>query len=124
MIKISQILRETNIQQIQNAYIRFIDGELEGKCALGVLACESGVADLKLGRDNVSVNSTDILEAYDIKDILITQLLFGSKNYDIDINWDFGCEIHRISDVIVILNDRYDYTFEEIADFLEVTFDL
>lgn len=62
MKKISQILKESKIHQITGDLIEFDDfGKLLGKCAMGVLACESGKKELKLCFGNESVQLKEIL---------------------------------------------------------------
>ncbi len=118
MKKISQILKETNVNQIYGDLIRFNEDELEGKCALGVLACESGKENLKLSKHTHYVLSEDILNAYEIADLKYPYL-----NVNGNFEWDFESEVW-LSTLIIRLNDTYHFTFKEIGEFLEVTFDL
>jgi len=128
MIKISQILRETKIHQITGDLIRFEwhagqeeYGDLIGKCAMGILACESPIEEFHLSKQHQVVGDYDkIIESYDI-DVAYISPNVCKKNGEID--WDFECDVN-ISTVIVRLNDTFEFTFKEIADFLEVTFDL
>jgi len=136
MKRISQILRETDITQIKGDLIRYVwvDGgedctnghfgdELMGKCALGVLACESGKPELKLDKKNRQVNYDAILKAYDIKDDLYPELQHPKISSD-EIGWNFKNQDYNLSSIIIRLNDTFEFTFDQIADFLEVTFDL
>jgi hypothetical protein len=126
--KISQILRETTTPQIYGAQIKFDDDEnLKGKCAIGVLACESGVPELKLGIDKTYANYSQILGAYGLRDEdIYPHLLYNdalNKKHG-EFGWNFEFNNMSISAIIIILNDSHHFTFKEIADFLEVTFDL
>ncbi len=88
---------------------------------MGVLACESGVEELKLGLEVRNVGYDKILLAYgvnaDEKFPAITSYT-GSDEF-----WDFENE-DLLLNIIVKLNDWYRLTFKEIGEFLEVTFDL
>lgn len=129
MQKISQILKDTIIPQVKGALIRynFATDEFEGKCALGILSCESGVESLKLDRDNQDADFRVILSAYDIEDIQLPLLRSPDVSHE-DIKgygWDWETNIYMsISGAIIRLNDGYGFTFKEIAEFLEVTLDL
>lgn len=120
-MKISQILKETNIHQITGALIKFDDNdELIGKCALGVLACESKDKSIHLSSNIVSVAWDKILESYgiNIHETYPSIYLHGGWCFDND---DTGMSIHII---IIELNDRFMFTFKEIGEFLEVTYGL
>lgn len=124
MKKISQILKESKIPQITGDLIRFnwISGKFEGKCALGVLACESGDPHLKLNKENNWVAYSTILKAYGIEDLAIYPYLdINNSNYPEP--WNFKIE-SNLSGIIMRLNDSYDLTLKEIGEFLEVTFNL
>lgn len=137
MKKISQILRETDVQQIYGHLISYgDDGEFEGKCVLGVLSCESGVPSFKLDKDHNGVALTyAILEQYDsipkeyleeaiLPSIYIIQECHSetiSIDMTISLNWNTPC---TLTHMIMNLNDIAKLTFSQIADFLEVTFDL
>ena len=91
---------------------------MSGKCALGVLACESGDPSLKLNKVRQFVDDVDdILHAYGVTNEEFPYL----DNFSLQ--WDFEDEM-RLSKIIVNLNDEWKFTFKEIAEFLEVTFDL
>ena len=136
-MKPSEILRSTTTPQITGDLIKFkkyeyVGGESHrlaipeflGKCALGVLACESGKSNLKLDIDNDFVSYEDILEAYDIDTEKVYPNMSTLPDKDGNI-WDFkNDELMSIDGIIIRLNDTYELTFKEIADFLEVTFDL
>jgi len=117
-VKISRILKETAIPQITNNLIKFRDDtkEVIGKSALGVLACESDDPLLHLSREKLFVSHFQILESYGIKDEKVYPYLTGN-----DFFWDYNSELSLI---IKRLNDSYNFTFKEIGEFLEVTFDL
>ena len=117
-MKISQILKETTIPQITNHLIKFRDDtkEVIGKSALGVLACESDDPLLHLSREKLFVSHFQILESYGIKDEKVYPYLTGN-----DFFWNYNSELSLI---IKRLNDSYNFTFKEIGEFLEVTFDL
>lgn len=127
--KISQILKDTIIPQIKGALIRYnyISKEFEGKCALGILSCESGEPDLKLDIDNTGADFSDILSAYDIEDIQLPLLKSPDMSHaEVQgYGWDWDSDIYMsISGAIIRLNDGYGFTFSQIGEFLEVTFDL
>jgi len=117
-MKISQILKETTIPQITNHLIKFKDDtkEMIGKCALGVLACESDDPFVHLSIERLFVSHNQILGSYGIKDEKVYPYL--TRN---DFSWDYNS---NISLIIRTLNDSYNFTFKEIGEFLEVTFDL
>jgi len=129
-MKLSQILRETKIQQITGDLIRFKQDErtfkpydeIIGKCALGILACESEDPSMHLNIDKTFVKYWEIIESYGLKDDSVYPKLcdkIGNNPY----NWDFD-DTANLSTIIIRLNDTYQLKFKEIADFLEVTFDL
>lgn len=133
MKKISQVLRETTVQQITGTYIRFdSDGEFEGKCALGVLACGSPDKSLHLDYDNREVGVADkLLETYGIEPM--GKMIYISNPNDNDCGFTvledrdlsyLSKDNMMIGEIIVTLNDMWELTFDEIAEFLEVTFDL
>lgn len=117
-MKISQILMETTTPQITNNLIKFRDGtdEVIGKSALGVLACESDNSSLHLSKEKLFVSHYQILESHGIKDEKIYPYLTGN-----DFFWNYNSELSRI---IKTLNDSHNFTFKEIGEFLNVTFDL
>ena len=118
MYKISQILIESTTPQITNRLIKFKDGtnEVIGKSALGVLACESDDASVHLSREKLFVSHNEILKSYGIKDEKVYPYLKGN-----DFDWDYNSELSLI---IKTLNDSFNFTFKEIGEFLDVTFDL
>lgn len=124
--KISQILKESHTPQVQGDLIKydFDTGEFEGKCALGVLACESGDSFLKLSKDHQNVQYDAILNAYGIADeaypMLVHPKLYSSK----ETGWDFNDQTYLLSHIIIRLNDTFNFSFKEIGEFLEETFDL
>ncbi len=117
-MKISQILMETETSQITNHLIKFRDGtkEVIGKSALGVLACESDDSSVHLSKERLFVSHFQILESYGIKDEKVYPYLTGTN-----FNWDYNSEL---SNIIKTLNDLHNFTFKEIGEFLDVTFDL
>jgi len=117
-MKISQILMETTTPQITNYLIKFRDGteEVIGKSALGVLACESNDPSVHLSRERLFVSHNEILKSYGIKDEKVYPYLKGN-----DFDWDYNSELSLI---IKTLNDSYNFSFKEIGEFLDVTFDL
>jgi len=117
-MKISQILMETTTPQITNRLIKFRDGtdEVIGKSALGVLACESDDPFVHLSRERMFVSHYQILESYGIKNEKVYPYLTGNG-----FCWDYNTELSLI---IKTLNDSYNFTFKEIGELLEVTFDL
>ena len=117
-MKISQILMETTTPQITNQLIKFRDDtkEVIGKSALGVLACESDDPFVHLSTERLFVSHSQILKSYGIKDEKVYPYLTGN-----DFFWDYNSELSRI---IKTLNDSYNFTFKEIGEFLDVTFDL
>jgi len=117
-MKISQILTETTTPQITNQLIKFREGtdEVIGKSALGVLACESDDPSVHLNREKLVVSHYQILESHGIKDEKVYPYLTGN-----DFFWNYNSELSRI---IKTLNDSHNFTFKEIGEFLNVTFDL
>lgn len=135
-MKPSQILRETTIPQIRSRLIRFggVDGdEIMGKCAMGVLACESGNPDLKLAKMHQCIEYEAIFEAFGIakEDQYMPHINVNLINCDPEYSdddrysdlWDFD-KTYPIHFIVTSLNDNLHFTFDEIAEFLEVTFDL
>lgn len=132
--KPSEILRNTTTPQICGDLIKFkkydrVNGEVImrkepeflGKCALGVLACESGKENLQLSLKREFVPYEDILSAYGIE----MEKVYPHMSIFPDDGkvWDFTSEVLMSLDGIIIrLNDTYELTFKEIAEFLEVTF--
>ena len=117
-MKISQILKETTIPQITNHLIKFKDNtdEVVGKSALGVLACESDDPAVHLNREKLFASHYEILQSYGIREEKVYPYLMGD-----DFSWDYNAEISLI---IKTLNDSHNFTFKEIGEFLDVTFDL
>ncbi|MCH8914701.1 MAG: hypothetical protein IIA82_02460 [Thaumarchaeota archaeon] len=117
-MKISQILKETTIPQITNRLIKFRDdtNEVIGKSALGVLACESDDPSVHLSRERLYVSHYQIVESYGIKDEKVYPYLAGNNFF-----WDYNSELSLI---IKTLNDSCNFTFKEIGEFLDITFDL
>ena len=135
-MKPSEILRSATTPQITGDLIKFqkyetVGGETHrlaqpiflGKCALGVLACDSGNSYLQLSIDKDYVSYEAILEEYDIDTEKVYPHMSVFQNAENV--WDFTSEVLMSVDGIIIrLNDTYELTFKEIAEFLEVTFDL
>ncbi len=135
MKKISTVLRETDVHQIRGHLVMFDDlGNMEGKCALGVLSCETGIPAMQLVEHGLRPMLRDILAAYGIPDE--EQIGYPNIGYKYQDNikpgetyayemtdLDFN-RMHSISDQIITLNDCFGYTFKQIADFLETTYDL
>lgn len=137
--KISQILKESTVPQINGSLIGYttLAHDVVGKCALGVLACESGNPDLKLDMDNRGFLggfpiTHRILQAYDVPpeylDItnpILPSISFVKYNHDAPpmphISWDSPT---TLSYMILNLNDKGGLTLKEIGEFLEVTFNL
>ena len=122
-MKISQILKETEIKQITGDLIRFDTwtGDLIGKCALGVLACESPDEAMHLNPNRKAVGYTDILHSYGI-DILEGYPYLNTNGHS-EVDFDFD-GVMSLESIIIRLNDIHKFTFKQIADFLEITFDL
>jgi len=129
-MKISQILRETKIHKITGDLIRFKRDknfkdteELEGKCALGVLACESPDKNIHLSKNKPFKPFREIIESYGLDNERLYPFLGNPLNLRYKYTWSW--EDHQaLSDIIIQLNDGYKLNFKEIAEFLEVTFDL
>jgi hypothetical protein len=120
MKKMSQVLRETVVNQIHHDLIRYDDNNnVVGKCALGVLACESGDPSLKLDGNSQDVSYDNIIKAYKTNlDEGLPYLYRESGSFDFSIN--MTC---TLSDYIYKLNDS-GLSFKEIADFLETNLGL
>ena len=131
--KISQVLKETTILQIKGSLIRFSSkDELEGKCAMGVLACEDGNENHKLKVNSSSRNIThDILNEYDIpEDIrgLVPSIRSGYSDGSLpdnekSVNIDYDRDT-TLTYEIMVLNDTFGLDFKQIAEWLEITYDL
>lgn len=126
--KISTILRETTVPKITGHLIKFNDdNEFVGKCALGVLACESGNPDYALDyKHRGGTLLFGILNQYKIPKYLrynlpTINITHTMGDIIIDINYD---NTQSLTKQIVMLNDEVGLSFKEIADFLEETFDL
>jgi len=128
-MKISQVLRETEVPKIKFRLISFNDdGEFEGKCAMGVLACESKVEDLKLSKDKTHVSYTDIINAYKIPKHMnggVLPYIWKPSRGKIHVDF-FENEKNQqwLSEQIITLNDSLGLSFKEIGEFLEVTYGL
>lgn len=123
MKKLSTILRETNIPKITGQYILFHNRKLVGKCAMGVISCEVG---LTLDYNIREYPLSKILIHANVPGYLIdTYLPYVSIN-------QWGKPDHpkyteaegTLGHIITHYNDTGKFTFKEIADYLEVTFDL
>ena len=112
---IAYILHTTNIRQITGRLIEFNNHNLVGKCALGVISCESG---LVLDEDNSTHSFEKILSAAGIPDEY-TNLYFPFLDGS---DWENGEHSCRISDVIISLNDGQKYDIHQIADYLHTTY--
>ena len=88
--------------------------------ALGVLACESDDLSVHLSRERLFVSHYQILESHGIKDEKIYPYLTGNDFFERHTG-NYNSELSRI---IKTLNDSYNFTFKEIGEFLDVTFDL
>lgn len=117
---IIQVLRDSKTTQIKGNYIRYSGRKLEGKCALGELACKSGKSVLKLDKQRDVIDKAFLLKTYGVDDIDLPFFTYQGKGWD----FDYINMTTSIADVIVTLNDDYGLTFKQIADFLEATFDL
>ena len=127
--KISHILRETTIQQIYGSLIRYDENnyELEGKCVLGVLACESGNPEYKLDMKHNGTELTQtILDQYpNIPKDLLRNLPALGRIFEDVITYDFDFDdTQSLTYQIMTLNDSMKLSFDQIAEFLEVTYDL
>lgn len=125
-MKMSQILKDTTVPQLYGALIAFDEytKEFKGKCALGVLACESGNPDLKLSVDNMGAPWEDIIKAYGVDPQEGFPTITCNRDYEEGLHgWDFEYGMD-LSLIIIRLNDSWKLSFEEIGEFLEVTFDL
>ncbi len=112
---IAHILHTTNIRQITGRLIEFREHNLVGKCALGVISCESG---LVLDEGSSGHSFEKILSAAGIPDEYL-ELYFPYSDAS---DWDGGDHLCRIGDVIISLNDGLNYDFHEIAEYLETTY--
>ncbi len=117
-MKISQILMKSTTPQITRHLIKFRDGtqEVIGKSALGVLACESDDPSVHLSRERLFVSHSEILASHGIKDEKVYPYLTGN-----DFSWGYNSELSLI---IKTLNDSHNFTFKEIGEFLDITFNL
>lgn len=117
--QIIDVLRASEVPQVIIHLVKFdANDKVIGKCALGVLACESGRPELKLDSRNQTIDHSDILEAYGC----------DHEKYDLfrysilDEKFDTDSSIIPLTEIIWRLNDVERLTFKEIADFLETTF--
>lgn len=102
--EVSHAIRINGVEQIQGDYIRDYGKGPVGACALGQAA----------------INLTDDIEhVYDTIDVIWNAL----KLYKVDCpenHWDEPYYGPRyLADLIIHLNDRHEWTFEQIADFLD-----
>jgi len=122
---LATILRETNIPKIEGRLVRFdTEGEVEGKCALGVISCEVGLPLGSNYKDHPTWEqilrkagvSSDILDGTipAVAPSSFSDTGFGSKG-----GLDY---VEFLSYYIINLNDNFKLTFNEIADWIETTF--
>lgn len=118
---IATMLRETNVPKIEGRLIRFDPetGELEGKCAMGVISCEAG---LTLG-SNYEDHPTweQILIKAGVSSDILNGTIPAVAPPTIDPS---GLEdyVEFLSYYIINLNDNFKLSFKEIADWIETTF--
>ena len=126
MKKISKVLKDSTTPQIKYALIDYgVGNEVRGKCAMGELACASGVPALKLSNDKPTPSYSSILLAYGIPiHTTFPSLCFPRESNVFKKGWDFDEEEKTLYETIVRLNDAYSFTFAQIGEFLVVTFDL
>ncbi len=116
---IATILRETEVPKIEGKLVKFdTKGEIEGKCALGVISCEVGLPLSSNYKDHPTWEkilrkagvSSDILDGT-IPAVAPPSFADGGLDY-----------VEFLSYYIINLNDNFKLTFNEIADWIETTF--
>jgi len=107
-------LRETKVKQITGRLSKFnANGDLLGKCALGVLTCKFHIPTTMDNQGDI--RHCDIIKKCGVPN----KWLNIPFPYSDMIKYDGVCSF---SYVIFHLNDTYKLTFEQIADYLETTF--
>ena len=127
MKKISQMLLETEVIQVTGRLARYnVSHEITGKCAMGVLACESGDSDMKLeyGKHEPLLDPI-LIDCKLPKDLdQVHKLVYRYLNDDdiptlIDIDMN---NYQSLGSQIINLNDALRLSFKEIGEYLEVTY--
>ena len=127
MKKISQMLLETEVIQVTGRLASYNEShEITGKCAMGILACESGDPDMKLEYDKSEPLSGPVLIACKLpKDLYeVPKLVYKYLDDDdiptlTDIDMD---NYQSLGGQIINLNDSLRLSFKEIGEYLEVTY--
>ena len=117
---LATILRETTIPKIEGDLIRYQEGVLEGKCARGVISCEVG---LKLDEAHRHYSADEILIAAGLTQEQIDEDFPFMKGNDC--SHQDGTLYESKSSLAYIIfhyNDTLEFSFKEIADFIETTF--
>lgn len=121
---ITKSLRETDVRQIIGHLAEYdYEGELYGKCALGVISCDVGLT-LERGKldpdyDQIMLRAKvprEFINDHILPNVLATYS--GTEGPSLYIS---ETETDDLSVHIFTLNDR-GFTFEQIADFLETTY--
>lgn len=124
MKKMSTVLIETTIQRVSHQFIQFDkdSGDLIGKCAMGVLGCESTDKACHLDKDHHSLwNQFDIMfRSYGINPEEFNQIPHVSS-FDDKV---YFSETMTLDSQIIQMSDSGRWTFKEIGEFLEVTYNL
>ena len=122
---LATILRNTKIPQGAGALATYKDGKLIDKCAMGVISCEVGMKVAEITKDQTPLyDYYKILEKAGIsqEEQVRLPLLFQGVGDDLHFIENVeDSDIDQLSAWIYKLNDK-DFTFAEIADFLETTF--
>ncbi len=118
-------LRETDIKQINGNLVRYdYEGNVEGKCALGIISCDIGLT-LERGKDEPSYES--IMGVAGVPDE------FNKNETNLPTIWRIGLE----KNIELTMRDDYNQhlwaniftlndaglSFKEIADWIETTFE-
>jgi len=125
MKKLSTILKESTIKQVTGTLITFDENnQMVGKCAMGVISCEVG---LILDYNRSWVGLPEILGRAGLDDTLIFDTYpyihqVQPLTYEGEVEWEERND--NLGHIITHLNDTMKFTFKEIAEYLEVTFDL
>lgn len=123
---IVSILSSTDVPQITGKLISFDEHDnMIGKCALGVISCEVGIPLMNRGDNEVSYNrilskANVPSELNGVQDVLPSLYIYTTSK-GVESVFFNECTTTDLASYIYLLNDN-GLSFNEIAEFLEVTF--
>ena len=120
--KICKVLRHSKSTQIIGELVRFdSEHKIVGKCALGELGSRAGMTANKLLEiDDGGGDYYEILEKYKVPKWLTEGYLPALEKWSLF--EDHSNKVANLDEWIINLNDDFEFTEPEIADFLETTF--